>query len=159
MVLHILQRVVTLILIFLILLGIVFYFSEPLKYSPMIEIIELDNPQYEFYSANLGGYEDLEIELTRILAFHNLEFHMFNKEKSVNNPRIEEEITRGMESQEIVELRNEVALLSGDLHDYYFPRAFLSYAKGNYVAFLIVAAFVTIRAIIAEGRKRRKNTK
>ncbi|WP_422486622.1 hypothetical protein [Gudongella sp. DL1XJH-153] len=157
MLLYILKRVAMLISILLMLLGTVFYFSDSIKYEPMIQLIEEDYPQYEFYSTPPEDYENLDIDYNRVLAFHNLEFHMFDKDSSVNEPRIQEEVTRGMDSQQVVELRNQVGLLSGDIHDYYFPRAFFSYAKGHYVAFLIVAAFETIRVMIAGSRERRRN--
>ncbi len=157
MLLHILQRVAMLVSILLMLLGTVFYFSDSIKYDPMIELIQEDYPQYEFYSTPPEDYETLGIDYNRVLAFHNLEFHMFDKDSSVNEPRIQEEVTRGMDSQQVVELRNQVGLLSGDIHDYYFPRAFFSYARGHYAAFLIVAAFETIRVMMAGSRERRKN--
>ena len=157
MLLYILKRVAMLISILLMLLGTVFYFSDSIKYDPMIELIEEEYPQYEFYSTPPEDYENLEMDYNRVLAFHNLEFHMFDKDSSVNEPRIQEEVTRGMDSQQVVELRNQVGLLSGDIHDYYFPRAFFSYARGHYAAFLIVAAFETIRVMMVVSRERRKN--
>ncbi|WP_409227272.1 hypothetical protein [Gudongella sp. SC589] len=159
MFIYILKRVAMLVSIMLMLLGTVFYFSDSIKYEPMINVIEEDYPQYEFYSTQPEEYEDLEIDYNHILAFHNLEFNMFDKDRAVNEPRIEVEVTRGMDSQQVIELRNQIGLLSGDIHDYYFPRAFFRYARGHYAVFLIVAAFETIRIMMAGDRERRRNVK
>ncbi len=159
MFIYILQRVAMLVSIMLMLLGTVFYFSDSIKYEPMIQVIQEDYPQYEFYSTQPDEYEDLDIEYNRILAFDNLEFHMFDKDSSVNEPRLQEEVIRGLDSQQVVELRNQVGLLSGDIHDYYFPRAFFRYARGHYAVFFIVAAFETIRIMMAGDRERRRNVK
>ena len=159
MFIYILQRVAMLVSIMLMLLGTVFYFSDSIKYEPMIQVIQEDYPQYEFYSTQPDEYEDLGIEYNRILAFDNLEFHMFDKDSSVNEPRLQEEVIRGLDSQQVVELRNQVGLLSGDIHDYYFPRAFFRYARGHYAVFFIVSAFETIRIMMAGDRERRRNVK
>ena len=157
MLLYIVKRVVMLVSILLMLLGTVFYFSDSIKYEPMIQLLQEDYPQYEFYSTLPEDYESLDMDYNRVLAFYNLEFHMFDKDSSVNEPRIQEEVIRGMDSQQVAELRNQVGLLSGDIHDFYFPRAFFRYARGHYAAFLIVAAFETIRVLVAGSRERRKN--
>jgi len=159
MFLYILKRVAMLVSIMLMLLGTVFYFSDSIRYEPMIQVIQEDYPQFEFYSTQPEDYGDLDIEYNRILAFDNLEFHMFDKDSSVNEPRLQEEVIRGLDSQQVVELRNQVGLLSGDIHDYYFPRAFFRYARGHYAVFLIVAAFETIRVMVAGDRERRRNVK
>lgn len=157
MLLYVLQRVAMLVSILLMLLGTVFYFSDSIKYEPMIQILQEDYPQYEFHSTLPEDYENLDMDYNRILAFYNLEFHMFDKDSSVNEPRVQEEVIRGMDSQQVSELRNQVGLLSGDIHDFYFPRAFFRYVRGHYAAFLIVAAFETIRVLVAGNRERRKN--
>ncbi|MGM0397188.1 MAG: hypothetical protein ACQEP4_09055 [Bacillota bacterium] len=157
MLLYILKRVAMLVSILLMLLGTVFYFSDSIKYEPMIQLIQKDYPQYEFFSTSPEDYDSLDIDYNRILAFHNLEFHMFDKESAIDEPRIQEEAIRGMDSQQVVELRDQVGLVSGDIHDYYFPRAFFSYARGHYAAFLIVAAFETIRVMMAGSRERKRN--
>ena len=150
---YLLKRVFMLVSILLMLLGTIFYFSGTIKYEPMIQVIEADYPQYRFYSTQPEEYPNLEMSFDHILAFHNLEFHMFNKERAMNEPRIQAEVTRDMDSGEIAQLRNKVALLSGDLHDYYLPRAFFRYASGHYAAFLIVAAFEVIRVGLVRKRE------
>jgi|GEM_PF-3553445 hypothetical protein len=156
---YILKRVAMLVSIMLMLLGTVFYFSDSIKYEPMIQVIQEDYPQYEFYSTQPDEYDDLPIQPERIQAFHNLEYHMFNKENAINQPNIENEAIRGMDFKEVEEFTERVALTSGDIHDYYFPRAFFRYARGHYAVFFIVAAFETIRIVMAGDRERRRNVK
>jgi hypothetical protein len=64
-----------------------------------------------------------------------------------------------MDFKEVEEFTERVALTSGDIHDYYFPRAFFRYARGHYAVFFIVAAFETIRIVMAGDRERRRNVK
>ena len=149
-------RLAFIIILFLGMVGSVFFISDTMKYNPMIEVILEDYDGFGFYNEDI---DNLPYEKEELLALQNLEHHRFNKKDSMENPWINQKFTDPFNQQEVESMKESVSKISGELYNRYLFKAFLKYLNKTNGIVIVLVIVEILRFTLEERRRGKKNAK
>ncbi len=150
------KRVSFIIVLFLIMVGSAFFISDTMKYTSMIEVLKEDYPGFSFYAEDIEG---MPYEIVEILALQNLEYNRFNKEESMESPRLNQTLIKDYNPEEVEDLRIKVSQKSGEIYDAYLAKAFLKYINKSNVIVIALVVVEIVRYTLEERRRGKQNAR